>query len=250
MAVEAECGARPSSFVRTAKEAGGGIVPREFVHPNRIGCALVVVAGAAGPWALRPGRRGEADSVLGSVFDPAVAGGAGGRSRVSRPVPAGGIVSAPVRQYVSFELAGGLYGLDIRIVKEVNANTDVTRVPLSPKHIRGLVNIRGQVVLVIDIAVLFGHEPLTITGQSQIVVLKTVQEIARLRYADDDLAFDGLGDKPVGCLVDRVGDVVQVNAADLSPPPPHIPETIARHVEAVVRLDDRLLVVLQPAEML
>ena len=149
-------------------------------------------------------------------------------------------------KYVSFELDRHLYGFDIQIVKEVNPSTQITPVPRSAPHIRGLVNIRGQVVLVIDIAVLFGHGSRPISASSQIVILKTGAEIKRLRLAGPHLRSEQYGDKPVGFLVDRIGDVIQVEAAT----PPHLAEGDARYVRGVVHLDNRLLVVLNAAEML
>ena len=61
----------------------------------------------------------------------------------------------------------------------IHPDISITEVPLSKEHIRGLVNIRGQIVLVMDISVIFGHEPLSITDDSQLVILKTAQEISR-----------------------------------------------------------------------
>ena len=155
-------------------------------------------------------------------------------------------MSSLERQYVCFEVDGCLYGLDIRVVKEVNAHTEITPVPLSQKHVAGLVNIRGQVVLVIDIAAFFGHDPLKATSQSHIIVLKTVQDMQRLRDADGELDFKGTGDKAVGCLVDRIAEVVVADASDLAPTPSHISPAVALHVEGVIRLKNRLLVILNP----
>ncbi len=159
-------------------------------------------------------------------------------------------MNSGTRQYVSFELDGRLFGLDIRIVKEVNRNTQITSVPRSPEHIRGLVNIRGQVVLVIDVAVVLGQPPRPITELSQVVILKTAQEIQTNRNLDGIVSAALFSDKPVGFLVDRVGDVVTVERGELSPPPPHLEEANARFVEGVLRLEGQLLVVLSAAEML
>lgn len=153
------------------------------------------------------------------------------------------------RQYVSFELDRGLYGFDIQTVKEVNPSTDITFVPRSPQHIRGLVNIRGQVVLVIDIAVLLGRELRPITASSQVVILKTAQEIRRVRALAKELSPERFPDKPVGFLVDRIGDVITVDAGRLETPPPHLGDGEARYVQGVVHLEDRLLVVLNAVEM-
>jgi purine-binding chemotaxis protein CheW len=160
------------------------------------------------------------------------------------------VVSDGTRQYVSFELDGGLYGFDIQTVKEVNPSTHVTFVPRSPPHIRGLVNIRGQVVLVIDIAVLLGRGLRPITSSSQVVILKTCQEIRRVRSLAKDLSPERFPDKPVGFLVDRIGDVVAVEEGRLQATPPHLDEGEAKYVQGVVHLDNRLLVVLNAVEML
>lgn len=159
-------------------------------------------------------------------------------------------MSNGTRQYVSFELDGRLFGLDIRIVKEVNPNTRIAHVPRSPAHIRGLVNIRGQVVLVVDVSVVFGRGARPITESSQIVILKTTQEIQANRNLDGSVSPGWFSDKPLGFLVDRIGDVLTVERGELSPPPPHLEEAISRFVEGVVGVDDRLLVVLNAAEML
>ena len=154
------------------------------------------------------------------------------------------------RQFVSFGLAGGVYGLDIRIVKEVNPDTRVTAVPRSSKRIRGVVNIRGQVVLVIDVAVVFGREPLPVTGTSHIIILKTSQEIRRVWDTAAEQLADRFANKPVGFLVDRIGDVITVDGSQVAPAPSHLSEVNARYVEGVVRLRDGLLVVLDAAEIL
>jgi purine-binding chemotaxis protein CheW len=159
-------------------------------------------------------------------------------------------VSDGIRQYVSFELDRGLYGFDIQTVKEVNPSTDITFVPRSPPHIRGLVNIRGQVVLVVDISVLLGRGVRPITSSSQVVILKTSQEIRRVRSLAADLSPERFPDKPVGFLVDRIGDVIAVQEGRVQSTPPHLDEAEAKYVQGVVYLDDRLLVILNAVEML
>ena len=159
-------------------------------------------------------------------------------------------MSDSLLHYVSFELERRLYGFDIQIVKEVNPHTVITPVPRSAPHLRGLVNIRGQVILVIDIAVLLGHPSRPVTATSQVVILKTGPEIKRLRRAGKHLLSDRFGDKPVGFLVDRIGDVMTVAEDRLGAAPPHLTECDARYVQGVVHLEDRLLVILNAAEML
>ena len=159
-------------------------------------------------------------------------------------------MTADTQQYVSFELDGSLYGLDIRIVKEVHPNTRIAPVPRSADHICGLVNIRGQVVLVIDIAVVFGRPSRPVTDESQVIIMKTAAEIRRIRDCTEVTDPDRFGDKPVGFICDRIGDVVRINRPHMEAAPPHLAEENARYIEGVVGLGQRTLVVLNAVEML
>jgi purine-binding chemotaxis protein CheW len=155
-----------------------------------------------------------------------------------------------LQQYVSLYLDDSLYGLDIHVVKEVNPHTVITPVPLSESYCRGLVNIRGQIVLVIDIAVLFGRPARPVSGDSQLVIMKTGQEIRRIHTMAQSYNPEIFGEKPVAFLADRIGDVVQVNSADEEAVPAHLPEAHARFVQCVTRLDTVVLTVLDPEALL
>jgi purine-binding chemotaxis protein CheW len=155
-----------------------------------------------------------------------------------------------VLQFVSFYVEDRLYGLDIRMVKEIYPDVDITPVPRSEPQIRGLVNIRGQVVLVKDIAIIFGRAPRPITDDSHIIILKTSTELAAVPTLDTRFNSAVFGDKPVAFLVDRIGDVVTVPAGDVEPAPLHVDETNAGYFAGVVYLDDRLQVILEAGTML
>ena len=153
-------------------------------------------------------------------------------------------------QFVSFIVERRLYGLDIRVVKEINPNVSIAPVPHTPPRLRGVVNIRGQVVLVIDISVVLGRSPRPITSDSHIVILKTAQELHR---ADNPMPPDDMarfGDKPVAFLVDRIRDVVSVPAQAVEPAPPHLGEANARLFQGVFRCEDEVQVILDAKELL
>ncbi len=151
-------------------------------------------------------------------------------------------------QLVSFSLEERQYGLDVRIVKEINPLVSITPVPLAPPMIRGLVNIRGQVVLVMDLAVVFGREARPLTIDTKIVILKTASELKNVRAgAELNIA---LGDKPVGFVVDHINDVIGVPSAEVEPVPPHLEAANARFFDGVVRLGDELMMILDPREVL
>ena len=153
-------------------------------------------------------------------------------------------------QFISFTVNKNLYGLDIRVVKEISTNTDITPVPLTPGHVRGLVNIRGQVVLVLDIDVIFGRDQRPITPESRTVILKTAPELKKVRGLDQDFDSKPFGDKPIAFLIDNIGDVVSVDERAIEPPPPHLEQAKADHLGGVVRLGERVQMILDAAQIL
>ena len=155
-----------------------------------------------------------------------------------------------LQQFVTFRVDNDLFGLDIRIVKEVNPTTDITVVPLAPEKIRGLVNIRGQIVLVVDIAVLFDRPQRPLTAQSQLVIIKTRHELELVRDAGDLDTGTTWGEKPIAFLVDGIGDVLPVGTAAIERVPPHIPERIGGYLHGVVRAGDELLILLDAGRLL
>jgi purine-binding chemotaxis protein CheW len=153
-------------------------------------------------------------------------------------------------QFVSFFVEERAYGLDIRLVKEINPNVGIARVPHAPPQIRGVVNIRGQVVLVIDVAASLGRAPRPITSDSHIVILKTAPELSRIDGLAPDTAIERFGDKPTSFLVDRIGDVVSVAASKVEPTPSNLSNEQARYLAGVIRIDGDLLAVLRAEELL
>ncbi len=84
-----------------------------------------------------------------------------------------------MKQLVSFFLDDQLFGIDIQLAREVNPDINIIPVPLARKEICGLVNIRGQVILVVNLSALLGMPPRIPTSESHIIILKTTQEYIR-----------------------------------------------------------------------
>jgi purine-binding chemotaxis protein CheW len=96
-------------------------------------------------------------------------------------------------QMCTFRMAGRLFGVDIMDVKEVNGNIDITPIHHAPAIVCGYMNIRGQILLVVDLRRIFGFEASAhIEPSSKVVIFKPTV------------------DEPFGILVDSVGDVVNV----------------------------------------
>jgi purine-binding chemotaxis protein CheW len=153
-------------------------------------------------------------------------------------------------QLIAFSLRGNLYGIDIRVVKEINPLTSITPVPKARRHIRGLVNIRGEVVLVMDLPVIFGGDSYGPPPGAQIVILKTAAELKRVRSASESFIDIELGDKPVGFIVDHVVDVVHVEEDAIEPVPPHLAPSMARCFDGAVRAQEGVQMILNAGQIL
>jgi purine-binding chemotaxis protein CheW len=107
-------------------------------------------------------------------------------------------------QFLSFRLAGGDYAVGILQVKEILQHEGLTRIPSVPSSIRGVINLRGAVVPVIDLAVKLGLPPTGITGQTCILIVEA--------------SVGGRG-IVVGVLADAVREVLELGAEEIESPP-------------------------------
>ncbi len=107
-------------------------------------------------------------------------------------------------QYLTFTLGGEMYAVDTLSVKEIIEYGQVTAVPMMPPCIRGVINLRGAVVPVIDLKARFGGPPTEVTRRTCIV-------ITELGGEDEQ--------QVVGIVVDTVSEVLEIPAAEIEPPP-------------------------------
>jgi purine-binding chemotaxis protein CheW len=150
------------------------------------------------------------------------------------------ITPSPDRQYLTFFVAREEYAIDVLRVREVVGVAPVTRVPSTPKEVRGVVNLRGSVVPVVDLGLRFGNGELTPTRRTCIVVVEP----------------EAHTDRVVGLMVDSVNRVVTLAPGDLVPVPafgtPVSSELLSGlgivgaafvlilHPERVARIEDRV----------
>ncbi len=103
-------------------------------------------------------------------------------------------------KYLTFSLANEEYGLEILKVREIIGIMDITAMPQMPAFVKGVINLRGKVIPVIDLRLKFGLEPAEYTEQTCIVVV----DVGSL----------------VGIIVDTVQEVLDIGADQIDPPPP------------------------------
>jgi purine-binding chemotaxis protein CheW len=134
-------------------------------------------------------------------------------------------------QYATFFVGGALLGLDISIVQEINRNMVLTRVPHGPPCVRGVMNLRGEVVTVLDLRFLLGLPPSEPTSHSRNIIVKCDGEL-------------------VGVWVDRVADILSLSSSDVLPPPSNLSGVHARYVRGVYQQPESLVMIVDPKEIL
>ena len=107
-------------------------------------------------------------------------------------------------KYLTFVLGQEEYGLEILKVKEIIGYMDITAVPQTPPYVKGVINLRGQVIPVVDLRMKFGMETAQVTDETCIIVVET---------SHGDRRFQ------TGIVVDRVMEVLYVEGKDIEPAP-------------------------------
>jgi purine-binding chemotaxis protein CheW len=130
------------------------------------------------------------------------------------------------RQYATFFVDGLFFGIDVLQVQEVLRYQEMTRVPLAPEVIEGLINLRGQIVTAVDMRQRLKLRPRA-EGQTPMnAVVRSEEGTA------------------VSLLVDEIGDVLEVDSESFEPPPDNVEVSARELLEGVYKLKDRLLLIL------
>ena len=129
------------------------------------------------------------------------------------------------QQYATFYVASLLLGVDIRQVQEINRQLDFTAVPQAPKHVRGVINLRGEVTTVMDLRKILGLEPADVTRDSRNLIVNS----------------DG---ESIGFLVDRISDILTLRDDEISPAPTNIKGVQGKYFLGVHTVESEILVLL------
>lgn len=127
----------------------------------------------------------------------------------------------PTEQYSTFTIGNRLYGIDVMKVQEVTKTMVMTGVPLAPKHVCGLINLRGQIATAVSLRELFG-----IDGQKPEDEMNVVCRV-------DGLLFS--------FLVDDIGDVVELETSTQEPLPATVDANLRRYLQGVYKLPNKIL---------
>ncbi len=134
-------------------------------------------------------------------------------------------------QYLTFHLSGELYAIGILSVKEIIGYGDVTDVPMMPPAIRGVINLRGAVVPVLDLAARFGRTASAVNKRTSIVIV--------------ELAQDGGGQQVIGIMVDAVSAVLDIDAAEIEPAPSFGARLQADCIDGIGKVNGKFVILLK-----
>lgn len=132
---------------------------------------------------------------------------------------------------LTFYLNNNLFGIDIKLVKEINRNVEFTPVPDAQSEVMGLFNMRGQIVTIFNLAKMIGIKDF----EQKINTLTCII----LKSLDND-------QNQVGFAIDKPGDVIDVDRNECELPPANVSIIESDYIKNVVKLDKNLLLIIEP----
>src|SRR5574344_2571739 len=137
----------------------------------------------------------------------------------------------PLLQWVTFRLEDETYGINVMQVQEVLRYSEIAPVPGAPSYVLGIINLRGNVVTVIDTRSRFGLQPAEVSDNSRIVIIEAEKQV-------------------IGILVDSVAEVVYLRASEIDVAPSVGTEESAKFIQGVSNRDGELLILVDLNKLL
>jgi purine-binding chemotaxis protein CheW len=128
-------------------------------------------------------------------------------------------------QMISFAISDEDYGVDIQTVKEVIRKKEITRLPKAPAFVKGVINLRGDVIPIIDLRERFNMEQQEYTNMTRVIVVEV----------------EG---RSIGMVVDSVSHVIRIEEGQIEPPPPCVGKVSEEYIRGVGKVDEKLIVLL------
>ncbi|MGL5335720.1 MAG: chemotaxis protein CheW [Enterovibrio sp.] len=127
-----------------------------------------------------------------------------------------------VLQWVTFMLGSETYGINVMQVREVLRHTEIAPVPGAPHHVLGIINLRGNVVTVLDMRTLFGLTPCEVTNETRVIVIESSTQV-------------------VGLMVDSVAEVVYLKSSEIDTTPTVGTDEGSKYIQGICNRNDNLL---------
>jgi purine-binding chemotaxis protein CheW len=133
------------------------------------------------------------------------------------------------QQILTFQLKGELFGLEILKVKELLEYNGITKVPMVPDYIRGVINLRGSVVPVVDLMYLFSKTPSEITKKSCVIIVES--------SSGESTSFTGI-------LVDNVNEVIDILGKDIESAPAFGTNLRTNFILGMAKVGEKIIILL------
>ena len=143
--------------------------------------------------------------------------------------------AAEIAQYLTFLLSGEMYAVGILNVKEIIEYGQLTEIPMMPAFIRGVINLRGAVVPVIDLAARFGGHQTESSRRTCLVIIAL---------------SNGHDHHDIGVVVDAVSEVLEVSGADIEPAPAFGAKIRADFIEGMGKIGGKFVIILDIQKVL
>lgn len=138
-------------------------------------------------------------------------------------------------QYLTFTLREGMYAIGILHIKEILEYNHVTPVPMMPNFIKGVINLRGAVVPVVDLSARFGNHQSNIVKRTCIVIIEVLND-------------DGMQD--IGVMVDAVSEVIEISRTNIEPAPAFGAQIRADFIQGMGKINSKFVIILQVDKVL
>ena len=142
----------------------------------------------------------------------------------------GEAAGSETQQFLTFVLGGEMYALGILNVKEIIEYGQLTEIPMMPASIRGVINLRGAVVPVVDLGARFGGRASQVQRRTCIVIVEVAQ--------DDETKLD------IGIMVDAVSEVLEIARSEIEPPPSFGARIRADFIAGMGKVNGKFVIVL------
>jgi len=132
-------------------------------------------------------------------------------------------------QYLTFMLGSEVFAIGILAIKEIIEYGEITEVPMMPECVRGVINLRGAVVPVVDLAVRFGKPSSAVSKRTCVVIVEAANDAER---------------EIIGVVVDAVNAVLEIPAEDIEPPPSFGPRIRTEFIAGLGKVNGKFVIVL------
>lgn len=133
-------------------------------------------------------------------------------------------------KYMTFTLKNEIYGIPIGTVKEINAMMIITEVPNTPKYIKGVINLRGKIISIMDLRLRLGMEEIDYSERTCIIVV--------------EVPNNEKGKKKIGIVVDHVAEVIEIKNSELEDFEEDLVDDLNAFINGIAKMKDKIIIIL------